>query len=66
MNTHLDGLSGGLFHPTGEEAAAVLGGLAVATCVTAVGNKFIAGELVYDYVTDPASDPALPAHREVR
>jgi hypothetical protein len=66
MNTHLDELSGGRFHPTGEEAAAVLGGLAVATCATVVGNKFITGELVYDYVTDPASDPAPPSDRETR
>lgn len=57
MNTHLDELSGGLFLPTGEVAAAVLGGLAVATRYTVVGPKFIGEEMVYDHVTDPAADP---------
>lgn len=61
MNTRLDELSDGLFHPTGDEAAAVLGGLAIATRYTVVGPKFIGEEMVYDHVTDPASDPGLPS-----
>lgn len=65
MNTHLDELSGGRFHPTGEEAAAVRGGLAAATSVTAEANEFIAGQLVYDCI-DPAGVPAPPCDRETR
>ena len=44
MNTHLDALSGGRFHSTGNEAAAVPGGAAVAAGARGVGSGLIAGK----------------------
>jgi hypothetical protein len=64
MSTSLEALSGELFHSAGDSAAAELGGEAAAPHYTLYGPKFIAGELVYDHITDP--EPVSPIEPTTR